>query len=140
MDVTSLIPRLLFLSEIYLLVSHAFVFTRLYKPKEQALKNMGMWFFYDGVSGLSILFVLSEQTLNSIYFYFVMFHFIAHMFYVLTWHNGYYSIRIRKWSSAEYSREAPYVTVDFFLTLYDMSIHAINAFLLYQSGKFSHFI
>ncbi|KAF0983958.1 hypothetical protein FDP41_007873 [Naegleria fowleri] len=100
---------------------------------------MGMWFFYDGLSGLSILFVLHDQIKpNSIYFYLVLFHFIAHMFYVLTWQQGYYSIRIRKWSSAEYSPNAPYVTVDFFLTLYDMSIHAFNAFLLYQHAGMKH--
>ena len=128
----SVIIPLMFISEIYLLVSHGLVLTRLVTPTTERLANMGLWFLFDGLSGFAILFVI-EGIIGSVYSYFVLFHFIAHMFYVLTWKNGHYSKRIRNWSSYEYKKEQPYVTVDFFLTIYDMTIHAINAYLLYQN-------
>ncbi len=127
----SILVPLLFLSEVYLLISHGLVLTRIYQPTQSNLAKMGMWFLFDGLSGFSILYVLSDLLLGTWYSYYVLVHLIGHLFYVVTWKDGYYSKRIRNWSSIDFST-GPWVTIDFGLTIFDMSVHAVNAYLLYD--------
>lgn len=56
------------------------------------------------------------------------FHFVAHLFYVTTWKNGYYSIRIRNWSSKD--KFTKHFTFDLLLTCLDILNHSIMVFYL----------
>lgn len=69
--------------------------------------------------------------MGSFYSIIVVLHLIGHLFYVITWTDGYYAKRIRDWSSVEYRKEK-HVTIDFFLTIFDMTVHMMNGYYLYQ--------
>jgi len=82
--------------------------------------------FYDSYLlnlSLIILFVKDYINVYNPLTLLTIIHAGIHLFYVLTWKNGYYARRIQNWTSAEYS--GSHYTADWFLTFYDITIHSI---------------
>jgi hypothetical protein len=115
---------LLTLQEGFHAVAHLNVLFRLKPPRVEELKRRGYYFLWDGISHLLPYFIHGR------FLPYILIEFTAHMFYVITWNDNYYSVRIRDWSAREY--QGSWITVDFFLTWSDIIGHCLNAYALSQ--------
>jgi hypothetical protein len=96
------------------------------KYQDSNLQTKGWYFGWDGLSAL-LSFWYVGMPIVAIPFSF--FHFISHLFYVLTWNKGYYAIRIRKWTSID-QFTSPHFTTDYFLTWIDIITHTMMIYFL----------
>ena len=116
-SVHSLVFGILLLSEIFHLIGHLKILLRINPPPILWLKQNGYYFVFDMTSPLFVFLL----TRNLIFLPSSTIHFLCHLFYIITWNTGYYSNRIADWSSLEY--KGKYITIDFFLTLFDIMVH-----------------
>lgn len=110
---------ILLFSETYHILGHVNVLFRISPPNRSWFRDHRIYFLWDMMSPL-IAFILTR---NLIFLPFTIFHFISHIFYVITWNDGYYANRISEWSSEEY--KGNHITVDFFLTIADILSHCV---------------
>lgn len=68
----------------------------------------------------------------SFYIYLPVIHLALHMFYLMTWNDGYYSRRIQEWSGCDYHGET--FTYDWLLTLGDILCHLYCAYLVFMAS------
>ncbi len=119
-----LIFLVLFLSEIFHLVAHTAVCFKLWKPYLKELQDLGHYFVWDCFSAFFSFVVTRERFLLPL----ALFHFIVHLYYVITWNKSFYAVRIRDWSAKEYIGTR--FTSDFLLTITDMSMHLAMIYCL----------
>lgn len=86
--------------------------------------------FYDSYE-LNWIFIISYLYWFQVpfYLYLPVTHLALHMFYLVTWDNGYFSRRIQEWSGCDYVGK-PF-TPDWFLTLGDILCHLYCAYLVW---------
>jgi len=120
----SLLLSFALVSELFHIAAHTNVLLRISPPSLASLKLKRWYFVYDFASLLFAFF------LTRAYWGAVFIHLVIHIWYVYNWNRGYYAIRIRDWSVREY--KGKWITTDFFLTCYDIGIHALMAWGLFQ--------
>ena len=119
---------ILFSMEIIHVLAHSIVLTRVrLAPKKVLVKNR-TYFILDLTSALVTALILRHSTE---YMGFVFIHSLLHLYYVFTWNKSFYTKKIISWSSLEWKSKL-YDVESIVLTLYDISVHVINAYLLYE--------
>eukprot|EP01088_Endostelium_zonatum_P014646 TRINITY_DN329_c2_g2_i1.p1 TRINITY_DN329_c2_g2~~TRINITY_DN329_c2_g2_i1.p1 ORF type:complete len:181 (+),score=21.81 TRINITY_DN329_c2_g2_i1:42-584(+) len=103
-------------------VAHLKVLFRIKPMERDTLKERGWYFLWEGFCHIVPYFVHGRFLVYS------LFQFVAHMYYVLFWNKHHYAIRIRDWSTKEYTGR--WITPDWFLTWSDIIGHALNVYAL----------
>lgn len=112
---------LLILGESFHIIAHLNILLRIHPPNLITLKGKRLYFVYDMTNALiSFLYLYPVNVLLQIC---VFLHEIAHLFYVYYWNTGSLAIRIRDWSTSEYTGK--WITTDFFLTCFDIITHSM---------------
>jgi len=127
MIICKFVAFLLLWSETIHFTEHVNVVFMKRKYQDCNLKTKGWYFGWDGLSAL-ISFCYVGMPMVAIPF--SLFHFISHLFYVLTWNRGYYAIRIRKWTSIDQFTSSHF-TPDYFLTWIDIITHTMMIYFLF---------
>lgn len=104
-------------SEIFHVLGHVNVLLRVNPPEQEWFNEYGIYFVWDMLSAF-ISYYLTQEIM---FLPTLIIHTVVHFFYIITWNRGYYANRISEWSSKEYNGK--YITIDFFLTLFDIFVH-----------------
>jgi len=121
-----MISAFLLLFEIFHIREHVHVLLNHKKYSDERLKDNRWYFCLDFLTSfLSYIYIGTPLIIFPIAF----FHSVGHLFYIFTWNDGYYAIRIREWSSYDkYPKQ--HFTTDFYLTLIDIITHMLMVYYL----------
>ena len=113
---------ILLISSLINLTLHLAVLFRLWLPELDYLVSKRYYFIFD----LGIPFLTLITFYDNFYFIdriYILCTTLAHIYYVVFWHTGFYAKRIQNWTSREYTGKI--ITWDFLLTFFDCTTHII---------------
>lgn len=115
---------LLLMSELIHAFVHSLVLFRILLPTFHQIQKHLWYFIFDAYSAAIASMLLRDPRSG----YMVLLHFLGHFFFIITWKEGIASRNIQNWSSQQYS--GPLITMDFFLTCFDIFVHLLHVVLL----------